>query len=71
MNCVVPGFTRKDASGHSALSQEAWRRSIAKVPMGRIGEPDDVAALIQFLLSRDAGFITGQAIHVDGGLTLA
>lgn len=71
VNCVVPGFTRKDASGHSALSPEAWRRSVAKVPMGRIGEPDDAAALIQFLLSRDAGFITGQCIHVDGGLTLA
>jgi len=71
VNCVVPGYTRKDATGHSALSPEARRRSIAKVPMGRIGEPDDAAALIQFLLSRDAGFITGQSIHVDGGLTLA
>lgn len=71
VNCVVPGYTRKDATGHSALSPEAWKLSIAKVPMGRIGEPDDAAALIQFLLSRDAGFITGQAIHVDGGLTLA
>ena len=70
-NVVVPGYTRKDATGHSALSPEAWRRSIARVPMGRIGEPDDAAALIQFLLSRDAGFITGQSIHVDGGLTLA
>ncbi len=39
--------------------------------MGRIGIPDDDAALIAFLLSRDAGYITGQTIHVDGGLTLA
>ena len=39
--------------------------------MGRIGNPDDPAALISFLLSKDAGFITGQTIHVDGGLTLA
>ena len=39
--------------------------------MGRIGTPEDAAGLIAFLLSEEAGFITGQTIHVDGGLTLA
>ena len=39
--------------------------------MGRIGIPGDAAALIAFLLSHDAAYITGQTIHVDGGLTLA
>ena len=71
VNSVAPGYTQKDASGHSALSDEAWRKAIAKVPMGRIGVPDDAAALIAFLLSRDASYITGQTIHVNGGLTLA
>jgi NAD(P)-dependent dehydrogenase (short-subunit alcohol dehydrogenase family) len=71
VNSVAPGYTRKDASGHSALSDEAWQKAIAKVPMGRIGVPDDAAALIAFLLSRQASYITGQTIHVDGGLTLA
>jgi len=71
VNSVAPGYTQKDASGHSALSDSAWRNAIAKIPMGRIGVPDDAAALIAFLLSRDAGYITGQTIHVDGGLTLA
>jgi len=71
VNCVAPGYTKKDVTGHSALSGDAWQKAAAKIPMGRIGNPDDPAALISFLLSKDAGFITGQTIHVDGGLTLA
>ncbi len=71
VNSIAPGYTRKDASGHSALSDAAWQSAIARVPLGRIGVPDDAAALIAFLLSRDASYITGQTIHVDGGLTLA
>jgi 3-oxoacyl-[acyl-carrier protein] reductase len=71
VNCIAPGYTRKDATGHSALSGDAWAAAAAKIPMGRIGTPEDAAGPIAFLLSEDAGFITGQTIHVDGGLTLA
>ncbi len=71
VNCVAPGYTKKDATGHSALSDDAWAAAAAKSPMGRIGTPEDAAGLIAFLLSDDASFITGQTIHVDGGLTLA
>lgn len=70
VNCVAPGFTRKEAGGHSAMTPEAWRATAALIPLGRLAEPDDVAAVIAFLLGRDAGYITGQVIHVDGGLTL-
>ena len=70
VNCVAPGYTRKDATGHSAISAEAWQKAATAHPMGRLGTPDDTAAVVQFLLSRDAGFITGQVICVDGGMNL-
>jgi NAD(P)-dependent dehydrogenase (short-subunit alcohol dehydrogenase family) len=70
VNAVVPGYTRKDG-GHSALNPDAWRAAAAATPLGRIAEPADVAALIAFLLSPSARHITGQAIAVDGGLSLA
>ncbi|MCC7016656.1 MAG: SDR family oxidoreductase [Rhodospirillales bacterium] len=70
VNCVAPGYTRKDATGHSAISSDAWQKAASAHPMGRLGTPDDTAAVIQFLLSREAGFVTGQVIRVDGGMNL-
>lgn len=70
VNAVVPGYTRKDG-GHSALGAEGWKKAAEATPLGRIAEPDDIAGLIAFLLSPAARHITGQAIAVDGGLSLA
>ena len=70
VNCVAPGYTKKDATGHSALSEDAWKAAADLTPLGRIAEPVDIAALIAFLLSPAARHITGQVIHVDGGLSL-
>ena len=69
VNAVVPGYTRKDG-GHTALAADAWTAAAVATPIGRIAEPDDVAALVGFLLSPAARHITGQAIAVDGGLSL-
>ena len=65
---VVPGFIRKDAGTHSALTEDAFRRMTASIPLARLGTPEEVAALIAFLASPDAAYITGQVIHVNGGL---
>ncbi|WP_342030508.1 SDR family NAD(P)-dependent oxidoreductase [Paraburkholderia sp. SG-MS1] len=69
VNCVAPGYTRKDR-GPSAENASAWTRAAEATPLGHVAEPADVAALIAFLLSDEARHITGQVIHIDGGLTL-
>ncbi len=69
-NNVVPGFIAKEAGRGSSLSAAQWQAVVNDIPMRRLGQADDVAAAIQFLLSADAGYITGQTLHIDGGLML-
>ncbi len=69
VNAVAPGYTEKDG-GHSSLSIEAWEAIKADIPMRRLGRREEVAGLIAWLLGPLGGYVTGQVLHVDGGLTL-
>jgi NAD(P)-dependent dehydrogenase (short-subunit alcohol dehydrogenase family) len=68
VNAVSPGYTRKDPGAHAALTPAQWEAVAAKIPMKRLGTPDDVASMVNFLASAEAGYVTGQVLHVNGGL---
>ncbi|WP_209424499.1 SDR family oxidoreductase [Pararhodobacter sp. SW119] len=70
VNALVPGFIAKEAGTPSSLTPEQWTKVTDTIPMARIGRPEEVAAAGAFLLSEGAGYITGQNLHVNGGLTL-
>ncbi|MDP4126826.1 MAG: SDR family oxidoreductase [Bacillota bacterium] len=69
VNCVAPGLTYPTDSSRD--TQEDVREAIIRLtPLGRLAGPEDIAGTVSFLASEEASFITGQTIHVDGGLTM-
>ncbi len=66
VNAVAPGFIETDMT--AALPDKARNAMLGQVPLGRAGQPEDVAAVIAFLASESASYITGQVIHVSGGM---
>jgi 3-oxoacyl-[acyl-carrier protein] reductase len=69
VNCVAPGFIDTDMT--RALSEEQQNALKVNIPLGRLGEADDVANAVVFLASDQAGYVTGTTLHVNGGLYLA
>jgi NAD(P)-dependent dehydrogenase (short-subunit alcohol dehydrogenase family) len=68
VNCVAPGLTRTDMAAALLQNEAVAKASAAMHALGRVGEPDDVASAICWLLDREQGWVTGQVIGVDGGL---
>lgn len=66
INCVAPGFISTDMT--SKLSEAVVADLMSKIPAGRMGTPEDIASTVAFLVSTQANYITGQTIHVNGGL---
>jgi 3-oxoacyl-[acyl-carrier protein] reductase len=68
VNCVAPGFI---ASAMTDALPEAQKEALnARIPMGRMGEGSDIGAAVVYLASREAGYVTGQTLHVNGGMAM-
>lgn len=68
VNAVAPGFIDTDMT--AALTESAKNAALGSIPMGRMGTPENVAKAVAFLAGEDAGYITGQVLAVDGGMSM-
>jgi 3-oxoacyl-[acyl-carrier protein] reductase len=66
VNCVAPGMIRSAMT--DALNEDQKQSIFARIPAGKLGEGGDVAAAVVYLASREAGYVTGQTLHVNGGM---
>lgn len=69
VNAVAPGFIKTDMT--DVLPEAIKTGVVGQIPLGRFGEPEDIAAAVTFLASAEAGYITGQTLNVDGGMVMA
>jgi 3-oxoacyl-[acyl-carrier protein] reductase len=68
VNCVAPGFISSPMT--DALNEKQRETILANVPAGRLGSGEDVAAAVVFLASAEAAYVTGQTLHVNGGMAM-
>lgn len=69
VNCVAPGFIDTDMT--RALSDELKQGLLSNIPLARLGESEEIAGAVSFLCSKDAGYVTGETLHVNGGMYMA
>ncbi|HSI23766.1 MAG TPA: 3-oxoacyl-ACP reductase FabG [Methylophilaceae bacterium] len=69
VNCVAPGFIDTDMTRE--LAEEQRNRLLQQIPLGRLGQVEDIAAAVSFLASPAAGYISGETLHVNGGMYMA
>ncbi len=69
VNCVAPGLVQTPLSHFLTANETARKASVAMHPLGRLGEPGDIASALCWLLSPEQKWVTGQVLHVDGGLS--
>lgn len=69
VNCVAPGFIDTDMT--RALSQDQTDALLGQIPLGRLGQPEDIAAAVAFLASPAAGYVSGTTLHVNGGMYMS
>jgi 3-oxoacyl-[acyl-carrier protein] reductase len=68
VNAVAPGYIPSKLT--DAMSEEARQATLGQIPAGRLGTPEEVAAAVRFLAGEEAGYITGQVLAVDGGMSM-
>ena len=68
VNCVAPGFIKTPMT--EVLDDSQKKALLGNIPAGRLGAPEDVAACVAFLASEEAAYVTGQTLHVNGGLAM-
>jgi 3-oxoacyl-[acyl-carrier protein] reductase len=68
VNCVAPGFITTAMT--EALTDDQKMTLLGRIPAGRMGEPNEIAAAVVYLASNEAGYVTGQTLHVNGGMAM-
>ncbi len=69
VNCVAPGFIATDMT--AVLPEEQQKALLSQIPLGALGKPEDIAHAVAYLASPQAGYVTGQELHVNGGMYMA
>jgi 3-oxoacyl-[acyl-carrier protein] reductase len=67
-NCIAPGFIRSPMT--DALNEAQQQAILGRIPAGKLGEGADVAAAAVYLASEESGYVTGQTLHVNGGMAM-